>query len=158
MNRYIKMALLVLLSTAAISSNAANITKKQAADFIEELEYAVENRDIRGVQSRISDKAILLFTDHKKGKAPKSSTYNKHKYIHSLNNKWNYLQMSKVKTTEKKIKLSEDKQKAIATIKSEGKEIVMASVIKGKGTSIVTIEMIDGKPLVTKSENEFYYD
>lgn len=66
--------------------------------------------------------------------------------------------MSKVKTIEKKVTISDDKKVAQISITIEGKEVVSASVIKGKNIEEMEVEMVDGKPLITKSVGNFYCD
>ncbi len=151
-------AALLCLIFFAIGANATGISKKQVQLFYDKIIQASEKRDIKFIQNCIADDAVIELTLHKKNGKTKTNTFNKRKYIHTLNNQWNMMQSDYSEIMQTNIALNEDKTKAIVKVKSKVKQIIAASVIRGSNDDVIEIEKVDGELKVTKSVGDFYLD
>lgn len=146
MKRISSLILVILCSFLPISVTAADLTEAQVNHVIENVDNAINALDADRLANAFSSNVKISMTLHIQGQK-QVLQFSKPEYIEMLKQGWQHHTNYQYKRSNLKIQIQGNKAAVSADI-TESMDI-NGQKLSGKSKEEVSIELIDGKPLIT---------
>lgn len=143
----VKAGLLVCCFIAASVASAAGLTNKSVEAVLAQIDNAANTLDANAVASVMSDDVSITMNISMQGKSQVLKP-SKQEYIAMLQQGWAMYQDYKYKRSNVKIDLQGNK--AVVSADVSESMTVQGQTLAGVSKETVTIEVINGKPMVTR--------
>ncbi len=150
MNNTVKVFFLVIISFATViscSSSYDSLTEEIVRGVISELDAATENMDADPFSDALSDDVKIVITINFQGQSQVISP-SKQEYIVMLEEGW--AEASNYEYTRSNLKIDMQGNKALVTAIIRESMTVRGRNMNTRTFEKVTMELIDGKPLITE--------
>ena len=151
MNNLVRVSFLVFISFATViscsSSSYEELTEELVRSVISKLDDATESRDATVISDALSEDASIVITINMEGQTQVFKP-SKQEYIVMLEEGWAAASNYEYKRTNLKIKMEGDKAMITAIIRESMS--VRGRKLNTRTHERVTMELINGMPLITK--------
>jgi hypothetical protein len=145
---YIAKAIFLLLSlVVATSSHGAGLTEETVKQVISRIDKAVNDQNANALANELSNDVSIKLNISMKGRK-QAMTASKRQYISMLEQSWAKYSDYKYSRSDVKINIKDNKAFVSAVVQES--MTVQGQNVSGSSTEEVTIEMVNGKPLITK--------
>ena len=150
MNNLVRVSFLVFISFATViscsSSSYDSLTEELVRSVISALDDATENKDATIFSDALSDDVKIVITMNFQGQSQVVRP-SKQEYIAMLEEGWSMYENYKYRKSNVKIKIQGSKAFVSADVRES--MTVQGQNIAGESKEEITIELINGKPLIT---------
>jgi hypothetical protein len=141
-------AIFLFLSLAvATSAYAAELTEETVKQVISRIDKAVNDRNANALAKELSNNASIKINISVKGRK-RAMTASKRRYISILEQSW--AQYSDYNYSRSNMTMTIKNNKALVSVVVQESMVLQGQNVSGSTKEEVTIELVDGKPLVTK--------
>ena len=145
---YLAKAIFIFSSlVAATSSYSAELTEDTVKQVISRIDKAINNQNSAALAKELSTYASIKFNITLKGRK-QAMTASKRRYISMLEQSW--AQYSDYKYSRSNMTIDIKNNKALVSAVVQESMVFRGQKVSGSTKEEVTIELINGEPLVTK--------
>jgi hypothetical protein len=148
MKKLVKVSVLIIALCVSAISHAGGLTEKTIIDLMKKVDNATSSLDIAPIEEILSDNVAITMNITSQGQTEVLKP-TKQEYLSMLQEGWSMYTNYKYVRTNVKIKLESEKR-AYVTADVEESMTVQGQNITGKSKEEVTVELIGGKPKITK--------
>lgn len=147
MEKTIKTLFMFMCITISVIASAATLTEAAVKEFIEKVDHAAVTLNANEISDALSNDAVIIMNIKMQGQDHVMKP-SKNEYITMLQQGWSTYENYKYAKSNVIIKI----QGNIAFVTANVKEsmTVQGKDVTGESKEEVTIELINGKPLITK--------
>ena len=146
--RYLAKTIFIIISfVAATASYGADLTEDTVKQVISRIDKAVNDQNASALAKELSADASIKFNVSVKGRK-QAVTASKRRYISMLEQSW--AQYSNYKYSRSNMTIDIEDNKALVSAVVQESMMFLGQKVSGSTKEEVTIELVDGRPLVTK--------
>ncbi len=147
MTNIVKVFFLVIYTMASLAATASELTEESVKAIIAKADNAASTLNANGISNVMSKNAIIVMNINMKGKEHVLKP-SKQEYIAMLQQGWSTYKNYKYTKSDVVIKI--EGKKALVTANVKESMTVQGQNVSGESKEELTIELVNGKPLITK--------